>query len=338
MFYKAPSLQNFEWQQAVDDIVSAPTGSEVKGYRYIISVGTGDFSGYNNYIVTAKISNPSSSSDWTFDAPSKGMIVFVKDENILYIYISSWDVYSLGNFAPNDAKYIVGNTSNVTGLTNEILTPSIGVENLLLNGDFEYWLNGTSVAPNHWSLQGSGATIARESSIVKLSRYSAKVTRNGTDTDLYNSNYITSPILKKGITYFQNRTITLGCWVYATVANRARIAILANSAVYSDYHSGNSTWEWLTVSKTVDSSASVMLIFLQVNNGDTSAYFDGVTLVEGLASFAFCSNIQDIVGVEISSAPSVVGNNFDKAWYSSGGTRRLYVCDGSDWKYVAVST
>ena len=40
----------------------------------------------------------------------------------------------------------------------------------------------------------------------------------------------------------------------------------------------------------------------------------------------------------VSAAPTTFTFNGDIAWYSSGGTRRLYMCDGTDWKYVAIST
>ena len=165
---------------------------------------------------------------------------------------------------------------------------NINPTNLLSNGDFENWSAGTSVAPDGWALGGAGASVARESSIIKLGTYSAKVTRAGTDCYLYNTNYNVAPILGKGIEYWKGRKITIGCWVYATVAARARLSMTDNvNTANSSYHTGDSTWQWLTMTMTFDSSATLLVLYLQVNNGNTSAYFDGAMCVEGESIFAF---------------------------------------------------
>lgn len=329
MSHKVPSLQNFEWQQAVDDRASAPTGSEVKGYRYIITTGTGTFSGYNNYIATAKVSNPSSSSDWNFDTPSEGMITYVKDENILYIYISSWNIFSLGDFAPANAKYLIGDVTDVSSLSNEILTKNVGLENLIINGDFEHWHAGTNVAPTGWGVYAG--SVSRESTEVKINSYSLKQTvQTSFHQDLE---------LRKGLNFWKGRTITASCWAKCSTSNRACLYLhdgLTNSALV--YHSGGGDWELLTVTHTISSGATKLQIHTECRNGDATMYFDGVMLVEGSVPFSYCSNFQDIAGLEITSAPAVVGKNFDIAKYSSSGTRRLYMCDGTDWKYVAIAT
>ena len=82
--YRVPAFEKFEWQQAVADRVTNPTGSETKGTRYIITTGSGDFSGYDNYIATAKQVNPSSPSHWFLDLPSEGFICWVSDEDTYY--------------------------------------------------------------------------------------------------------------------------------------------------------------------------------------------------------------------------------------------------------------
>ena len=83
--YRVPVLSEFEWQQAVDDRALSSTGSEAKGYRYLIDdalgAASGDFVGQDNKVATAKVVNPASASDWYFDDPLEGMIVYVKDED-----------------------------------------------------------------------------------------------------------------------------------------------------------------------------------------------------------------------------------------------------------------
>ena len=61
----------------------------------------------------------------------------------------------------------------------------IGPRNLLPWSHMEDWVDGTSSAPTEHTLSGSGAAVARESTIIKKGTYSAKVTRNSNDVKLY---------------------------------------------------------------------------------------------------------------------------------------------------------
>lgn len=190
--------------------------------------------------------------------------------------------------APNDPKYIVGDVSGISGLSNEILSKDIGLQNLLLNGDFEYWYAGTSLAPDAWTLQGGGS-IAREGTTIKIGNYSTKLT---SDAD---GNYLEQEIhTEKGIAYWKGRTITVACWVYASDASIAKLRIgdaIGNTD--SSYHSGTPGWELLTATRTIDNSATKVAIFL-MNLGNTKVvYFDGTMLVEGSAPFAYTPHPED---------------------------------------------
>lgn len=152
------------------------------------------------------------------------------------------------------------------------------IGNLLQNGSFETWENGTSSAPSDWTVTGSGATIAREGSIIKHGLYSAKLTRSGTDC-----NFTFDAFANLGRTYIQSRDICLGVWVYATVANRARLRLDDGTTVTnSSYHPGDSAWHFLTVAATVGNSATSVKVGFQIDTGNTSAYMDGAVLVEGV--------------------------------------------------------
>jgi hypothetical protein len=175
--------------------------------------------------------------------------------------------------------------------------------NRIFNGDFEMWANGTTVAPDGWELVGAAATIARESTIVKISIRSAKLTRAGTDCSL--KQYPISTLVPN---YIQGRTFTLGCWVYATVASRALITINDGvGATSSSYHTGNSTWQFLTVTRTLSSSATTLVVQLEVVAGNTSAYFDGATIIEGATPFAFQPKPLNYGGNTISVGNGYVG-------------------------------
>mgnify|MGYP000990117134 CR=1 FL=1 len=154
----------------------------------------------------------------------------------------------------------------------------ISPDNLLPWSNFEDWEGGASTAPTEHTLSGTGATIAQESSIVKAGTYSAKVTRVGNDATLYFD--------LPSYTDYKGRKMIFACWVYATVASRARLSISDGvGSTNSSYHTGSSSWERLTVTRDIDASATRIRVEMQVNTGNTSAYFDGGMLFEGDADY-----------------------------------------------------
>lgn len=155
---------------------------------------------------------------------------------------------------------------------------SISPRNLLEWGCMEDWTAGTTVAPSEHTLSGAGATIARQSTIVKRNTYSAGVTRVGADATLYHDLPLYASYL--------GRKMTFGCWVYATVASRARISLNdATTTTSSSYHTGDSTWQYLTVTADISTTATRIRVGMEVNTGNTTAYFDGGILVEGATTF-----------------------------------------------------
>ncbi len=152
-----------------------------------------------------------------------------------------------------------------------------GFRNLVRNGSFEVWERGIAAAPDNWAVTGTGATLAREATIIKHKLYSAKLTRVGNDCHLSQNVY---PLA--GSAYLKSRVVALGAWVYATIASRARLRINdGTTTTYSSYHTGGSGWEFLTVSVTTGAGTSALNVGLQIDSGNTSAYVDGVMLVEG---------------------------------------------------------
>jgi len=172
-------------------------------------------------------------------------------------------------------------------------------------------------APDGWAMNGASATVAREATIVKVDTYSAAVTRNGTNCYLAPLTYATPP---KGYLYYRGRTVTAGCFVYATVANRARIVIQdgVSASVNSSYHTGDSTWQWLTVTATLPSNSTQLYMACEVNTGNTTAYFDGAMLVEGSSAFAFSPKpAEEGVWADYSATSTIVG-------WSSFSTKAIY--------------
>ena len=85
-----------------------------------------------------------------------------------------------------------------------------------------------------------------------------------------------------GSTFVRSRQYTLGAWVYATVASRGRIrAYDGTTTTQSSFHSGGSTWEWLTVTFTVGAAITILQVGGEIVTGNTSVYFDGFAITEG---------------------------------------------------------
>ncbi|MEM3426774.1 MAG: carbohydrate binding domain-containing protein [Nitrososphaerales archaeon] len=141
--------------------------------------------------------------------------------------------------------------------------------NLAPNSSFE---NGNP--PTSWSIYGTGASYSRSNAQYRIGSYSLALTRNGNDCGVWAS---------IGGTELQGKTITVGAWVYATVANAAKVVVTDNAgnASGSAYHSGASRWEFLTASVVIGSTATNPTMNLLVNNTNTTAYFDGAVAVVG---------------------------------------------------------
>lgn len=160
---------------------------------------------------------------------------------------------------------------------------SISNRNLLEWSNMEDWVSGTSAAPTDHTLTGASATVAREATIVKRGTYSAAVTRVGADAVLY-ADYA-------GYASYLGRQMTFGAWVYATVASRARLQLGDGiGTTNSSYHTGVAGWEFLTVTRNIDTTGTRIRCGLEVNTGNTTAYIDGGILVEGSSVYTDLSS------------------------------------------------
>jgi hypothetical protein len=170
-----------------------------------------------------------------------------------------------------DRTYTFQNVSGTVQLSSD--------GNIIQDSSFEVWERGIAAAPDGWVVTGASATVAQEATLIKHGIYSAKLTRAGTDCHLSQDVYALA-----GKTYVQGRTYTFSAWVYATVASRVRLrANDGTTTTNSSYHSGGSTWEYLTCSFTVAGGATALNVGLAVDTGNTSGYIDAAALEEGLS-------------------------------------------------------
>jgi hypothetical protein len=202
--------------------------------------------------------------------------------------------------------------------------------NRIINGSFEVWENGTAAAPDNWAVTGASATVARDGSNVQIGNYSAAFTRSGVDCHLSQDAYT-----EAGGVYIQSRPFTFGVWVKATAASRARLRVYDGVAApsYSDYHTGAATYEFLTVSITPDAAATQLECGLQIDNGDTTAYLDGATLVEGPICGTYAPHAHDFNGL-----PQRATMWHDEATVIAGGAIARVVNTVFPYNMIAVQT
>ena len=144
----------------------------------------------------------------------------------------------------------------------------------LANPSFEY-----GAPPTGWTAENS--ILSHEGTIVKLGSASIKIWSNGIWARAYQSiaNYAD----------YAGKRVTVGVWYYASSTNDRpqHLAICdgvgsSGSAAFTK----DDAWHWITVSRTIDASPTMLEVRLFVNNLGTSdsndvLYVDGAILVVG---------------------------------------------------------
>lgn len=120
-----PLYTQRDFQDSVLDRLATPP-SGVNDNRYlIIATATGDWVGKENYITEYQ-------DAWVFIAPSEGMMTWVEDEDVFYVYSgSSWVIFDTGVDYINDIGDVV---ISGTPADNEILAYDTGTSK---------WINQT---------------------------------------------------------------------------------------------------------------------------------------------------------------------------------------------------
>ncbi len=165
----------------------------------------------------------------------------------------------------------------------------IGTYNSVQNGDLEVWSAGPSSAPDNFTLDGAGASVARDGATKYLGSYAAAVTRAGANAHLYQDVHT-----ERGISYWQSRNVAAGAWVYSTGASTVLLQIQDGVGWTTAVHPGDSTWRWLESLHTVDASATQVRISLRSDTTDGTGYFDGVIFRDGEVALAFAPHPNDV--------------------------------------------
>lgn len=197
-----------------------------------------------------------------------------------------------------------------------------GLTNLVTNGDME-----TGSPPSTWILLGAGATWARESTTIKTGTYSGKLTRSGTDTQVYQN---------VGGAGLIGKTIVVRAWVWCDVANKAAVWVGdggGGGTSYWDYHPGDSQWHYMTGYIVVGASTTAVYAYCHIDTTDCSAYFDDFICYEQLAptSWTYYAPSGGIVYQEIEFVKA--GTYSAKATAPAGYTTQLYQMIASPGSY-----
>lgn len=164
--------------------------------------------------------------------------------------------------------------------------------NMVINGHFARWTAGTSVAPDSWTLVGTGASVARSATAYRQA-YSAQVGYGSADS------YIKQAAAQ--YTHMKGKQVRAWAWVKASVPNQARIKVVDGVGTYtSSYHTGGGGWELLSVVATISASATKIELELHCESSG-SIYFDSAVMAD----------YYDVMGwfPSISETPVVPGSN-----------------------------
>lgn len=191
---------------------------------------------------------------------------------------SSGDTYYIVNFDPQIMTDAIQQATRT--LYPHLYLPTrdetIVVDNLLANWDFENWdsTGSNSAVATSWANIGTPSTND-ESSRVAHGSYSMSIAATGA-TEGIEQNIFTSV----NINEVASKTLHVRAWVWASVADAARIRVTYDGSNYdsSNYHTGDSEWEGpslIYVDSDIDADMTELTVSCEVTSGNT-AYFDGV--------------------------------------------------------------
>jgi len=170
-------------------------------------------------------------------------------------------------------SYVPANNDpdDVTDIRALISQANFVQDNLVRNGNMEYWSAGAAAAPTGWTLTGTGAAAAR-SADEKRGDYAAQVTYGSADSYIYQAN--------ADFPDFASRRLLAWAWVKTSTASIAKLTINDGvGSTSSSYHTGGGTYELLAVEHVCDASLTKLWLELHVIAAG-NAIFDLATLVD----------------------------------------------------------
>jgi hypothetical protein len=151
--------------------------------------------------------------------------------------------------------------------------------NMLHNEDFEFWQQGSALAPDGWTLAGSGATVARAAGF--RSPYAATVTRASADATLYQETPLSLLHYLVRSTSAPLPLVSAGAWVTSATADIARIGVYNGSTTtWSTYHTGSGVPQFLEASYQTAATDTALRLVLSVDTTNGAGTFNFAGLVQ----------------------------------------------------------
>ncbi len=151
-------------------------------------------------------------------------------------------------------------------LSTERLDETLVVDDRLLNSDFETFSGGFT----SWTEVGS-PTVTKETTKVKHGAASAKmISAGGAAGQLTQAPEI-------DLVEAAGTTAVSKYWTWADTASVARLRLDyggGNTIVDGDFHTGDSSWRFLSVSGLIPNDATQVKLILEAASGTNTAYFD----------------------------------------------------------------
>lgn len=196
----------------------------------------------------------------------------------------------------------------------------IGATNLACNDDYLIWPNGDAAAPSYVTLFGGVVpTIARTGSGLadtntKVGPYSMSMVFGSNPSGYYRTIISTTAAAKLGHLKGSQK-FAAGIWVKCATANAVRVFIDDGSAVsFSSYHTGDGTWQFLTIAPTTWSGGATQLLFGLRMEAASTAYVSGDTIIASdiaIARHIPCPTEEAMIGYAFVSGNAATGD--DKA-------------------------
>lgn len=194
------------------------------------------------------------------------------------------------------AKILVGDTSDITGLSAEVQTKGISTKNLIRNGQFRFWKNGSGSSPDFWTAQ-SHCNVYRSGAQVKGYLYAARLRNDaGFVTTFTTSGYWANATQCRELF---GEYVTFSAWVYTTNVEDIYISIYDYAGSWNNVNSSNHTgsgWELLTVTKQIRDATSQVVFKLALNtNNAVTVYLDNAVVTKGSIPFIYNEHTFDLV-------------------------------------------
>lgn len=205
-------------------------------------------------------------------------------------YYVSATAGALTSTAPGNAQ-LVGTADSTTSLilsnttkAGSAFAQTVGNVNLLADPTFLIWPAGDAAAPAHWSVTGAGVAIARSgtglgSTVRKVGDFAAQVTQAAATATIQQQLLPAASFTR--FSFLQGQSVSAGAWLRGTT-NNCTISISdgvgtsTSAAVTPD-----ATFHWVTVTRTLDLSATNLVFAMTVGTNGATCYLSGPTMVLG---------------------------------------------------------